>query len=168
MKFFPSPKCYGKGDLTDERHYYAREYARERGPTVAQHCSGQPHLVESVQEHDARGDIYIDRDLVELHVLDDGTDNMRVPPQLWHKVRVVTAVEGDGDLITVLVFEGGGRDCHDLPGCEFLLSPWLIGVGTTVDVVDLLMSFGKSPFGSLGFFSWSTFLAILSTSSMKP
>jgi hypothetical protein len=70
----------------------------ERSPTVAQHCSGQPHLVESLQEHDVQGAISIDKDSVELHVLDDGAGDMGVPPQLWHKGRVIAMVAGDGDL----------------------------------------------------------------------
>jgi hypothetical protein len=38
------------------------------------------------------------KDSVELDILHDGDNNKRIPPQLWHKVQVVTAVEGDGDL----------------------------------------------------------------------
>jgi hypothetical protein len=56
---------------------------------------------------------------------------------------VVAVVEGDGDPRPLLVLRGGGWDRHDLPGGEFLLPPWLIGVGSTVDVVDLLVSFGE-------------------------
>jgi hypothetical protein len=42
---------------------------------------------------------------------------------LWHKVRVVITVKGNGDLGPFKVLGGGGRDCHDLLGCEFLLPP---------------------------------------------
>jgi hypothetical protein len=54
---------------------------------------------------------------------------------------MVAAVEGDGDLEPLKVLRGGGRDHHDLPGCEFLLPLRILGDGSTVDVVDLLMSF---------------------------
>jgi hypothetical protein len=50
----------------------------------------------------------IDEDSVELDILDDGVDYERIPPQLWYKVRVVTAVEGDGDLGPLKVLGGGG------------------------------------------------------------
>jgi hypothetical protein len=54
---------------------------------------------------------------------------------------MVATVEGDGDLKPLKVLRGGGRDRHDLPGCEFLLPLRILGDGSTVDVVDLLMSF---------------------------
>jgi hypothetical protein len=54
---------------------------------------------------------------------------------------VVAVVEGDGDLEPLEVLGGGGRDRHDPSGCEFLLPLGLIGVGSTIDIVDLLMSF---------------------------
>jgi hypothetical protein len=37
--------------------------------------------------------------------------------------------------------QGGGWDRQDLPSYEFLLPPWLIRIGATIDVVDLLLSF---------------------------
>jgi hypothetical protein len=40
----------------------------------------------------------IDEDSVELDILDDGADYERIPPQLWHKIRVVATVEGNEDL----------------------------------------------------------------------
>jgi hypothetical protein len=70
----------------------------ERGSTGAQQCSGQTHLVEGLQEQDVQGATPIDEDSIELDVLDDGANYERIPPRLRHKVRVVTAVEGDGDL----------------------------------------------------------------------
>jgi hypothetical protein len=54
---------------------------------------------------------------------------------------MVAPVEGDGDLKPLKVLRGGGRDRHDLPGCEFLLPLRILGDRSTVDVVDLLMSF---------------------------
>jgi hypothetical protein len=56
------------------------------------------HLIECLQEHDVRGATFIDKDSVELDILDDGVDDERVPSRIWHKVWVVIAVEGDGDL----------------------------------------------------------------------
>jgi hypothetical protein len=52
---------------------------------------------------------------------------------------VVAVIEGDGDLGPFKVLGGGKWDRHDLLDYEFLLSPWLIWVGATIDVVDLLM-----------------------------
>jgi hypothetical protein len=70
----------------------------ERAPTGTQQRSRQSHLVESLQEKNAQGAASINEDSVELNILDDGVDYKRVPPRLWHKVRVVTAIEGNGDL----------------------------------------------------------------------
>jgi hypothetical protein len=79
---------------------------------------------------------------------------------------VVVAIKGDGDLITLKVLGGGGCDHHDLLGCEFLLSPWLIRIGATINVVGLLVSFEEvalgfirlflliDPFGRLEYFIW--------------
>jgi hypothetical protein len=101
------------------------------------------HLVECLQEQDIHGATSIDKDTIEPDILDDGADDERIPHRLCSKIRVVTTIEGDGDLVPLKVFRGGGRDCHDLLGYEFLLPLRLIGVGSTVDVVDLLMSFGE-------------------------
>jgi hypothetical protein len=70
----------------------------EGSSTGMMHCSGQPHLVESLQEQDVQGATSIDEDMVELDILDDGANYERMPPRLWHKVRVVATVKGDGDL----------------------------------------------------------------------
>jgi hypothetical protein len=70
-----------------------RDYAMERGPTGAQQCSGQIHLVEGLQEQDVQWAAPIDKDSVELDILDDGANYERIPPQLWDKVRVVTAIK---------------------------------------------------------------------------
>jgi hypothetical protein len=43
-----------------------------------------------------------------LHILDGGANYERIPPQLWHKFTVVTAVEGDGDLGPFKVLGGDG------------------------------------------------------------
>jgi hypothetical protein len=50
----------------------------------------------------------MDEDTVELDILDDGTDYERMPPRLRYKVRVVVAVEGDGDIKPLKVLGGGG------------------------------------------------------------
>jgi hypothetical protein len=60
--------------------------------------SGQPYLVESLQEQNVQGAVSMDKDSVELDILDDGDNNKRLPTQLWDKVRVVIVVKGDGDL----------------------------------------------------------------------
>jgi hypothetical protein len=49
----------------------------------------------------------IDVDSVELDILDNGVDNQRVPTQLWDEVRVLTIVEGDGDLRPLQLLRGG-------------------------------------------------------------
>jgi hypothetical protein len=41
---------------------------------------------------------------------------------------------------------GGWRDRHDLPGGELLLHFWIIGIGSTIDVVVLLVSFCEISF----------------------
>jgi hypothetical protein len=116
------------------------------------------------KKQNAQGTASIDEDSVELDILDDGADFERIPPWLQYKVWVVTVVKGDGDLGPLKVLRGGGLDHHDLPGCEFLLPPWLIRIGATIDVVDLLVSLGEvilkffglflliSPFGRLEYF----------------
>jgi hypothetical protein len=40
--------------------------------------------------------------------LDNGANYERISPRLWHNVRVVTAIEGDGDLGPLKVLGGGG------------------------------------------------------------
>jgi hypothetical protein len=55
-------------------------------------------MVESPQEKNVEGSATIDKDSVELDILDDGSNNERVSPRLWNKVRVVAVVEGDLDL----------------------------------------------------------------------
>jgi hypothetical protein len=49
----------------------------------------------------------IDVDSVELDILDNGVDNQRVPTQFWDEVRVLTIVEGDGDLRPLQLLRGG-------------------------------------------------------------
>jgi hypothetical protein len=51
----------------------------------AQHCSGQPHLVKGLQEQDVQGATSNAKDSVELYILDDGANDERIPPWLWHK-----------------------------------------------------------------------------------
>jgi hypothetical protein len=74
---------------------------------------------------------------------------------------VVTTIEGDGDLVPLKVFRGGGRDCHDLLGYEFLLPLRLIGVGSTIDVVDLLMSFREITLSFFGLLPLIDLLGLL-------
>jgi hypothetical protein len=83
----------------------------------------------------------IDKDSVELDILDDGANYERILPWLWHKVWVA-----------LKVLEGGGWDRLDLLGCEFLLPPWLIRIRATIDIVDLLVSFGEVALGFFGHF----------------
>jgi hypothetical protein len=70
----------------------------ERNPVGAQCLSRQTHLVEHLQGQDVQEATSIDKDSVKLYILDDGTDDERVLSWLQHKVRVVIAVKGDGDL----------------------------------------------------------------------
>jgi hypothetical protein len=63
---------------------------------------------------------------VELNILYDGADYQGIPPWLWYKVRVVTMVEGNGDLGLSKALGGGRFDRHDLPDSEFLLPLGLI------------------------------------------
>jgi hypothetical protein len=109
-------------------------------------------MVESLQEQNVQRATSINKDSVELDILDDGADYERISPWLWYKVRLIAAVEGDGDLRLLKVLGGGRWDRHDLPGCEFLLSPWLIRIGATIDVVDLLVSFGEVALELFGLF----------------
>jgi hypothetical protein len=44
--------------------------------------SGQPYLVESLQEQNVQGAVSMDKDSVELDILDDGDNNKRLPTQL--------------------------------------------------------------------------------------
>jgi hypothetical protein len=83
----------------------------------------QTHLVKILQEQDVQEVASINEDSVKLDILDDGANYERIPPQLWYKVWMVTVVEGNGDLGLFKVLRGGRRDCHDLPGYEFLLPP---------------------------------------------
>jgi hypothetical protein len=46
---------------------------------------------------------------MELDILDDGANYERIPPQLWHKVWVVTAVIGNRDLRPFKVFGVAGE-----------------------------------------------------------
>jgi hypothetical protein len=73
-----------------------------------------------------RGPTSIHEHSVELKIIYDEADYQGILPRLWYKVRVVTAVEGNGDLGPSKVLRGGGIDRHDLSGCEFLLPLGLI------------------------------------------
>jgi hypothetical protein len=107
-EIFLSPKGYEKSDLTDRGDCCARDYVMEGGPTGAQQGPRQIHLVKSLQEQDVQGATSTDEDSVELDILDDGANYETIPPQLSYKVRVVTAVKGDGDLKLFKVLRGGG------------------------------------------------------------
>jgi hypothetical protein len=65
-------------------------------------------MVESLQEQNVQRATSINKDSVELDILDDGADYERISPWLWYKVRLIAAVEGDGDLRLLKVL-GGGR-----------------------------------------------------------
>jgi hypothetical protein len=148
----------------------------KRSPIGAQQTPGQPHLVKSLQEQNVQGTTSFDEDSIELDILDDGAYYERILPRLQHKVRVVT--EGDWDLGPLKVLEGGERGCHNLSGCEFLLPPWLIRIGATIDVVDLLVIFGEvalrffrlfllsGPFGRLEYFIYETLESVTVLSLM--
>jgi hypothetical protein len=56
-------------------------------------------LVEYLQEQDVQGAASIDKDSIELDILDDGADDERIPPQLCYNVWVAAVVEGDGNLV---------------------------------------------------------------------
>jgi hypothetical protein len=122
-EIFLSPEGYGKNNLTDRSCCCTGDYAMERILTGAQQSPGYPHLVAILQEQNALGAASINEDSVELDILDDGANYERIPPRLRHKVLVVTTVEDDVGIRPLKVLRGGGRDCHDLPGCEFLLVP---------------------------------------------
>jgi hypothetical protein len=95
---FQSPAGHRKSDLADGHRYSSKDYSVERSPTGMWCRSGQPYLVESLQEQNVQGAVSMDKDSVELDILDDGDNNKRLPTQLWDKVRVVIVVKGDGDL----------------------------------------------------------------------
>jgi hypothetical protein len=108
VEIFLSPEGYGKSDLTDGGFCCARDYAMEGDLTRAQQGPRQTHLVKGLQEQDVQGATSIDEVSIDLDILNDGANNQRIPPWLWYKVRVVTAVEGDGDLGPFKILGGGG------------------------------------------------------------
>jgi hypothetical protein len=65
-------------------------------------------MIKSLQEQNVQGTASIHEDSVELDILDNGADIERILPWLPNKVRVVAAVEGDGDLRPLKVLGGGG------------------------------------------------------------
>jgi hypothetical protein len=148
-EILPSPKDYRKGDMTDGRHCCTGDYTMKRSPTGAQKRSRQPHMVESHQKKVVEGAASIYEHSVELNILYEGVDYQGIPPRLWYKVRVVTAVEGNGDLGPSKVLRGGGFDRHDLPSCEFLLPLGLIRARDTKNVVRLFMGLGQVTLGIL-------------------
>jgi hypothetical protein len=107
----------------------------ERSPTGVQKRSRKPHLVKSLQKKEVEGAAPIHEHSVELNILYDGADYLAIPPRLWYKVWVVTAVESNGDLRPSKVLGGGGFDRHDLLGCEFLLPLGHIGIGATKNLI---------------------------------
>jgi hypothetical protein len=78
------------------------------------------------RKKEVKGAASIHQHSVKLDVLYNGAYYQRIQPWLWNKVRVVTTVEGDGDLRPSKVLRGGGSDHQDLPGCELLLPLGLI------------------------------------------
>jgi hypothetical protein len=122
----------------------------EWSPTGTHKRSRQPHLVQSLQEKEVKGAASIHQYSIDLDILYDGADYQRVPPRLWDKFRVVATVDGDGDLEPSKVLGGGGSDCQDLSGCEFLLPLGFIRVRSTKNIVDLLVRLGEVMLGILG------------------
>jgi hypothetical protein len=114
-----SPDSYGKRDLTDGCCYCPRNYTMEGSLTRMRKRYRQPHLFECLQKKEVSRAASIHQLCVELDVLYDGADNKRVPPRLWHNVRVVTTVKGDGDLGPSKVLGGGGSDHRDLLAVSF-------------------------------------------------
>jgi hypothetical protein len=97
-EFFSSLEGYGKGDLANEGYCCPRDYAMEGSLTGTRHGSRQPHLVKRLQEQNVQVAASIDEDSIKFDILDDGANYKMVPPRLWHKVWVITAVKGNGDL----------------------------------------------------------------------
>jgi hypothetical protein len=64
-------------------------------------------------------------------------------------LKVVTAVEGDGNLGPSRVLEGRGSDRQDLLGCELLLPLGIIRVGATKNIVDLFVCLREVTLGIL-------------------
>jgi hypothetical protein len=95
---FPSLEGHEKSDLANGGCCCVGDYSVERSPTRTQCKSRQPRLLEYLPEHNVQGAAFINKDSVKLDILDNGAGNQRVPTQLCYKVRVVTAVKGDGDL----------------------------------------------------------------------
>jgi hypothetical protein len=107
-------------------------------------------MVKSLQKKEVKGAASIHQHYVELDVFYDGIYYQRMPFQLWNKVQVVSAVEGDGDLKPSMVLGGGGTNRQDVLCYEFLLSLGLIPVGVTKNIVDLLVHLGEVALGILG------------------
>jgi hypothetical protein len=84
--------------MTDGCCCYPRDYTMECSLTGMEKRSTQPHLVESLQKMEVEGAASIHHHSVELDVFYNGVDYQRIPPRLWYKVWVGTAVEGNGDL----------------------------------------------------------------------
>jgi hypothetical protein len=49
-------------------------------------------MIDSLQEHDVHGAVSVDKNSVELDILDDGANNERVSTRLWDKVLVVAMI----------------------------------------------------------------------------
>jgi hypothetical protein len=75
VKILPGPKGHRKSDLADESCCCPKDYSIEESPTGKQCYSGQPHLVEGLQQQYVQGTVSIDKDSVELDLLDNGADN---------------------------------------------------------------------------------------------
>jgi hypothetical protein len=66
--------------------------------TMPSKGSRQPHLIKSLQKKVVEGAACMHEQSAELNVLYDGADYRGMPPWLWYKVQVVTAIKGNGDL----------------------------------------------------------------------
>jgi hypothetical protein len=50
-------------------------------------------MVKCLEQQNVKGILSINKDSVELDILDDGTDNKRVPIRLQYEVQVIASVE---------------------------------------------------------------------------
>jgi hypothetical protein len=120
-EIYPSPEGYGRSDLTNRSCCCTRDSTVERSrvPQTAQCQFGKQHLVEYLQEQDVQGAASIDKDSVELDILDDGANDKRIPPRLWYEVQVVTTVKDDGDLGPLKVLRVAGETIVTSPAVSF-------------------------------------------------
>jgi hypothetical protein len=78
LDVFPSLEGHRKSDLVNRGRHYFRDHSMEGSPAWMQCQSGESHLVKGLQKQDVQRASPIDKDSVELDILDDGADNHRV------------------------------------------------------------------------------------------